>query len=88
VKDHKTPENDDKGVIMKMDTNSFYVLDAGKDKWIFTSKTEAIDQMKVVVKNGDGDATKLLSINTSEDNWEITQVPWKLIALELIKERG
>ncbi len=88
MKDHKTPENDGKGEIMKMDTDSFYVLDAGNDKWIFTSKTEAIDQMKVVVKNGDGDATKLLSINTSEDNWEITQVPWKLIALELIKERG
>jgi len=44
--------------------------------------------MKVVVKNGDGETTKLLSINTSEDNWEITQVPWKLIALELIKEGG
>ena len=88
MKDHKTPENDVKGERMKMDTDNFYVLDAGKDKWIFTSKNEAIDQMKVVVKNGDGETTKLLSINTSEDNWEITQVPWKLIALELIKEGG
>ena len=88
MKDPKSPENNGKGERMKMETEGFYVLDAGKDKWIFTSKTEAIDQMKVVVKNGDGDATKLLSINTSEDNWEITQVPWKLIALELIKERG
>ncbi|MBA7567790.1 hypothetical protein ES708_09507 [subsurface metagenome] len=59
--DHNTLENDVKGERMKMDTDNFYVLDAGKDKWIFTSKNEAIDQMKVVVKNGDKNGQKDIS---------------------------
>ena len=73
---------------MKLEDNKFYVLDAGLDKWIFTSRTEAIAKMKDVVKNGDGENTKLLSINANDDNWEITQVPWQDIAIELIKEQG
>ncbi|MHA1260254.1 MAG: hypothetical protein ACTSSG_09575 [Candidatus Heimdallarchaeaceae archaeon] len=71
---------------MKLKDSQFYVLDAGNDKWIFTERKEAISQMKEVVKKGNGENTKLLSINAKDDTWEITQVPWQEIAFELIKE--
>ncbi|MHA1224438.1 MAG: hypothetical protein ACTSP3_14520 [Candidatus Heimdallarchaeaceae archaeon] len=67
---------------MKLKDSQFYVLDAGNDKW----RKEAISQMKEVVKKGNGENTKLLSINAKDDTWEITQVPWQEIAFELIKE--
>lgn len=73
---------------MKLEGNQFYVLDAGKDKWIFTKRSEAIDQMKEVVKKGNSEKIKVLSINTEAEKWEITQVPWQEIAMELIKEQG
>ena len=44
--------------------------------------------MKVVVKSGNGEKTKLLCVNTEGDNWVIEQYPWKDIAFELIKESG
>jgi len=73
---------------LKLDDNIFYLLDAGENKWIFTNRTEAITQMKGVVKDGNIDAIKLLSINAEDDNWVIQQYPWKEIAFELIKEQG
>ena len=73
---------------MKLDQNQFYVLDAGKDKWLFTTRPEAISQMKKVVQTGDGDNVKLLFVNTEGENWVIEQYPWKDIAFELIKENG
>jgi hypothetical protein len=73
---------------LKLDDNQFYVLDAGTEKWIFTTRPEAISQMKEVVKNGNGESVKLLCINTEEDSWVIEQYPWKDIAFELIKEHG
>ena len=73
---------------MKLEENQFYVLDAGVDKWLFTTRLEAINQMKVVVKSGNGEKTKLLCVNTEGDNWVIEQYPWKYIAFELIKESG
>ncbi len=73
---------------MKLDQNQFYVLDAGKDKWLFTTRLEAISQMKKVVQTGDGDNVKLLFVNTEGENWVIEQYPWKDIAFELIKENG
>ena len=42
--------------------------------------------MKNVVKSGNGEDAKLLSINADDDKWEILQVDWKQIAFELIKE--
>ncbi len=75
-------------IYLKLDENIFYLLDAGENKWIFTNKTEAITQMKAVVKDGNSDAIKLLSINAEDDNWVIQQYPWKEIAFELIKEQG
>lgn len=73
---------------MKLDDNTFYLLDAGENKWIFTNRSEAISQMKNVVKDGNSDTIKLLSINAEDDNWVIQQYPWKEIAFELIKEQG
>ncbi|MCG3215687.1 MAG: hypothetical protein KAS63_03155 [Candidatus Heimdallarchaeota archaeon] len=73
---------------MKLEENKFYVLDGGSDKWLFTNRIEAIAQMKAIVKSGDGENAKLLSINAQDDEWEITQVPWQEIAFELIKEQG
>jgi len=71
---------------VKLENNKFYVLDAGPDKWIFTNRTDAITQIKDVVKSGNGENAKLLSINADDDKWEILQVDWKQIAFELIKE--
>ena len=75
---------------MKLDKDKFYVLDGGNQgKWIFTSRSEAITQMKSVVKTGSNDDnTKLLSIDCTNDKWAIIQVPWQEIAFELIKEQG
>lgn len=73
---------------LKLEENQFYVLDAGKEKWLFTTRLEAINQMKKVVKSGNGEKTKLLCVNTEGDNWVIEQYPWKDIAFELIKESG
>lgn len=73
---------------MKLEGNQFYVLDAGKDKWIFMKRSEAISQMKEIVKKGNAEKTKILSINTEAEKWEITQVGWQEIAMELIKEQG
>jgi len=73
---------------LKLDNNQFFVLDAGEDKWLYTTRLEAINQMKKVVKSGNGEKTKLLSVNTEGDNWVIEQYPWKDIAFELIKESG
>jgi len=71
---------------MKLEGNVFYLLDVGKDKWVFLTEDEAIDQMKKLVKSGNTtNDIKILSVDCSKDQWEIKQVSWMKIAMKLME---
>ena len=73
---------------MKLEGNKFYLVDAGSDnKWVFIQKNEAINQMKKEVKSGN-EGIKILEVNTIDEQWEIAQLPWQAIAMELIQDEG
>jgi len=71
---------------MKLEGNVFYLLDVGKDKWVFLTEDEAIEQMKKLVKSGNTtNDIKILSVDCSKDQWEIKQVSWMKIAMKLME---
>jgi hypothetical protein len=69
---------------MKID-KTFYYLDTGKEKYLFASEDEIIEQLKKLDKSQvDFENCLILEINTSGKNWKFTEVPWPRIVTKLI----
>jgi hypothetical protein len=75
---------------LKVKNDTFYLLDAGDEKWIYDTESEAVRALKTLVslkKELDLESVSILEINTVGEKWEIKSVPWSRIAMELIKGR-
>lgn len=73
---------------IKIEKNKFYILEAGNDKWIYSSERDAINSLKEKLsKNKDlnQDNVNILEVDTKEEKWQIKQMSWSKIAVELIR---
>jgi len=73
---------------LKVNNHTFYLLDAGNEKWLYDTEESAIGSLKKLVANGgeiDPEKTNILEVDTSGDKWEIMSVPWSKIAMGLMK---
>lgn len=76
---------------MKVKGETFYVLEAGGEKWIYDTEDNAIETLKSLVSKGKGlnpEDVSILEVNTAGEKWEIKSVPWSKIAIGLIKGGG
>ncbi len=69
---------------LKID-NMLYCLDTGKEKYLFATEDEAIEQLrKLDKKNINPDSSQIAQITTTGNTWKLTQVPWSHIAVKLL----
>lgn len=74
---------------MKIQNGNFYLLDAGKDKRLCDTESNAIQTLKQITaadKDINPEKISIVEINTNGTKWEITSVPWSKIAIGLIRE--
>jgi phosphoribosylamine-glycine ligase len=73
---------------LKLKEGKFFLLDAGKEKSVFESESEAISGLKRIMSGNekmDASQTVILEVDTDGEKWNIKQIPWSKIAMELIK---
>lgn len=73
---------------LKVKNDTFYLLDAGDEKWVYDTESEALKALKTLVstqKTLDTETVSILEVNTAGENWEIKSVPWSKIAMGLMK---
>jgi hypothetical protein len=69
---------------LKIDS-MLYCLDTGKEKYLFASEDEAIDQLrKLDKKNINPDSSQIAEVSTTGNTWKLTQIPWSHIAVKLL----
>lgn len=69
---------------LKID-NLLYCLDTGKEKYLFATEDEAIDQLrKLDKKNINPDNSQIVEVTTTGNSWKLTQIPWSHIAVKLL----
>ena len=65
--------------------NTLYCLDTGKEKYLFVTEDEAIEQLKKLDKrNINPDNSQIVQVSTTGNAWKLTQVPWSHIAVKLL----
>ena len=73
---------------MKIENNVFYLLEAGKEKRLYDTESNAIQALKLLAsknKDIDPESMSLVEVNTSGAKWEIKSVPWSRIAVGLMR---
>lgn len=73
---------------LKVKGNVFYLLELGNDRRIYDNEEEAIISLKKLVKEVKGlnpEESRLFEVDISGEDWEIKQIPWSKIALQLIR---
>jgi hypothetical protein len=74
---------------MKLQNGTFYLLDAGKDKRLCDTESNAIKALKQSMaadKDLTPEKTNIMEVITSGSKWEVKSVPWSKIAIGLIRE--
>ncbi|HVQ00324.1 MAG TPA: hypothetical protein VMT57_02300 [Candidatus Thermoplasmatota archaeon] len=65
--------------------NVVFCLDTGKEKYLFQTEDEAIEQLrKLDKKTINPDNSQIVSVNTTGNTWKLTPVPWSRIAIKLL----
>jgi hypothetical protein len=65
--------------------NILYCLDTGKEKYLFVTEDEAIEQLrKLDKKNINPDNSQIAQVTTTGNTWKLTPVPWSHIAVKLL----
>jgi hypothetical protein len=72
---------------MIVNNETFFVVQTPEDDYIVGSEDEAIDQLK---DNSDDidpetDDVTVAQVNYSGNDWEIKELPWQTIALQLLQ---
>ncbi len=73
---------------MKIENNKFFVLETKDEKWVFNKENEAIKSMKEITsenKELKPEDISILEVDVKEKKWEIKEIPWARIALQLIR---
>ena len=74
---------------LKIEKDIFYLLDAGSEKRLYDTETNAIQALKQVAaadKDLNPESISIMEINTAGEKWAIASVPWSKIAIGLIRE--
>ena len=74
---------------LKVKGHTFYLLDAGDEKWIYDTEDGAIEGLKTLVSNQelDSERVNIFEVNTEGEKWEIKSVPWSKIAIALMRRK-
>jgi hypothetical protein len=65
--------------------NMLFCLDTGKEKYLFATEDEAIEQLKKLDKSSiNPDNSQIVQVTTTGNAWKLTQVPWSHIAVKLL----
>jgi hypothetical protein len=76
------PEQTIKGLKIE---SMLYCLDTGKEKYLFATEDEAIEQFKKLDKKTiNPDNSQIAQVTTTGNTWKLTQVPWSHIAVKLL----
>jgi len=73
---------------MKIENDTFYVLDASNEKRIYDTESSAVESLKALIsenKELNPENVNIFEVNTAGESWEIKSVPWSKIAIELIR---
>lgn len=73
---------------IKIEDEKFYIVEAENDKWLYGSEKEAINFLKKLIsenKNLNQDNMNVFEVDTREEKWQIRQLSWSKIAIELIR---
>jgi len=82
VTDEQCPGQTIKGLKIE---NMLYCLDTGKEKYLFASEDDAIDQLrKLDKKTINPDNSQIVQVTTTGNTWKLTQIPWSHIAVKLL----
>jgi len=68
--------------------DKFYLLDAGKEKWIYDTEAEAVGALKKIASEKtelDPESLSILEVNVAGEKWEIKSIPWSKIAMGLLR---
>lgn len=66
----------------------FFALDAGKEKILFDTESDAVAKLKEVVsgnKELNPENVNIIEVNIKGEKWEMKTIPWSKIAIELIR---
>lgn len=65
--------------------STLFCLDTGKEKYLFATEDEAIEQLKKLEKSSiNPDNSQIVQVTTTGNAWKLTQVPWSHIAIKLL----
>jgi len=72
--------------MLKIKGETFYLFETGSERYVFNTEQEAIDKLKEISrhKEPNPEETLILKVNPSGQEWDIQQVPWSKIAIELL----
>jgi len=73
---------------MKIENNKFYILEAQNEKWIYSSEKDAVNSLKRLLSENEDLSEKnvnILEVDTKEEKWQIRQMSWSKIAMQLIR---
>ena len=73
---------------MKIEGEKFFVLETKNEKWVFDTESEAIKSMEEIVsenKDLKPEDVSILEVDVKGKKWEIKEIPWSRIALQLIR---
>ena len=76
---------------LKVEGNRFYVLEVGGEKWVHDTVESAVQALKERVRaEGDlnPDDIRVVEVNILKRKWNIQEVPWVKIALDLIRGKN
>lgn len=69
---------------LKID-NILFCLDTGKEKYLFATEDEAIQQLRKLDKTTiNPDNSQIVQVSTTGNTWKLTPVPWSRIAIKLL----
>ena len=65
--------------------NVLFCLDTGKEKYLFATEEEAIEQLrKLDKKEINPDNSQIAQVTATGTTWKLTQIPWSRIAIKLL----
>lgn len=73
---------------MKIENDKFYILEAENEKWIYSSEKDAVNSLKRLLSENRELSEKnanILEVDTKEEKWQIRQMSWSKIAMQLIR---
>ena len=81
-----TPEQHSESIMkgLKIE-NTLFCLDTGKEKYLFATEDDAIEQLKKLDKSTiNPDNSQIVQVTTTGNAWKLTQIPWSHIAVKLL----